>query len=103
MMPFAAVNVALVLSLGIASEQEFLPEGKGKEILESTCQECHGLDRVTSKALTGQRWKATVDRMVAKGATLKKADVDVLVEYLTTYFGPETPSTPASKPPAPIH
>ena len=70
--------------------QTFLPEGKGKELLDTYCQECHSIDRITKQAWSEPQWRKTVVRMVEKGASLKKVEIDALVEYLVVYFGPET-------------
>src|SRR5579885_2649922 len=66
-----------------------LPQGPGKEILDNTCEECHGLERITGKAWTKEKWRATVKDMVSRGAVLKPEEIDTLVDYLATYFGPD--------------
>jgi competence ComEA-like helix-hairpin-helix protein len=70
--------------------QSYLPDGRGKEILDNYCQECHTLDPIVQQSLSAPEWRKTIGRMVKKGANLKPADVNALVEYLTAYFGPET-------------
>jgi mono/diheme cytochrome c family protein len=66
-----------------------LPQGPGREILENNCGECHGVERVLDKAWTKDKWRATVKDMVSRGAELKPEEIDTLVDYLTTYFGPD--------------
>lgn len=66
-----------------------LPQGPGKDILENNCEECHGPDRIVNKAWTKDKWRATVKDMVARGASLKPDEIDTLVDYLATYFGPD--------------
>jgi competence ComEA-like helix-hairpin-helix protein len=80
----------LLASCATLEAQSYLPDGKGKEILDNYCQECHGLDPVIQKSLSAVEWRRTIARMVKKGASLKESDVDTLVEYLAAYFGPES-------------
>ena len=67
--------------------QDDLPDAKGKETLENTCAECHGLDRVLSALRSRERWRAIAIEMRSKGATMSDAELDTLVEYLSQYFG----------------
>ena len=69
------------------SAQEDLPAGKGKEILENTCTECHGLDRVLSRLRTERQWRSVAVQMRAKGATMSDDELKTLVEYLSQNFG----------------
>jgi mono/diheme cytochrome c family protein len=66
-----------------------LPQGPGKDILENNCEECHGVERIAGKAWTKEKWRATVKDMVSRGADLKPEEIDTLVDYLSTYFGPD--------------
>lgn len=86
---FAARAVFLALPT-LLTAQTYLPDGKGKEILDNYCQECHGLDPVIRQSLSAVEWRKLVARMVQKGTTLRPAEVDALVDYLTAYFGPES-------------
>ena len=67
--------------------QDDLPNGKGKETLENTCSECHGLDRILSALRSRERWRAIAVDMRSKGATMSDSEMDTLVEYLSQYFG----------------
>jgi competence ComEA-like helix-hairpin-helix protein len=67
--------------------QDDLPAGKGKETLENTCTECHGLDKVLSALRSRERWRTIAAEMRSKGATMSDAEMDTLVEYLSQYFG----------------
>ena len=95
------VRLVLVLaSLAfVAVAQDDLPNGKGKETLESTCTECHGLDTALSELRTAKKWREIAKEMRWKGATMTDEELDTLVEYLTQNFGaPEpTESKPAPK------
>ena len=82
--------------------QDDLPAGKGKETLENTCTECHGLDKVLSALRPRERWKAIVAEMNSKGATMSDSEMDTLVEYLSQYFGAVENQDAKARPPAKI-
>lgn len=60
----------------------------GKALLEERCTKCHDLTRIVSKKKTAEDWKATVERMVGKGAVLNADEQQVLIDYLTKNFSP---------------
>jgi len=66
--------------------QDTLPEGKGKVTLESTCTECHGLDKVLAELRTPAAWREIAARMRSKGASMTDAEFDDLLEYLSLNF-----------------
>lgn len=85
----AALATALATvggTMAWAAEKSPLPEGPGKKILETACVSCHGLDVVTAKKLSKQRWQVLVLGM-ADDQTVSKDERAELVEYLTANFG----------------
>ena len=58
----------------------------GKSLLEERCTECHDLGRVERARKTEEEWKATVERMVGKGAQLDQAEQALVIKYLTETF-----------------
>src|ERR1051325_6731855 len=87
----AATAVLLCLSL---AAQEKLPEGKGKETLENTCTECHGLDKALSRLRTLPRWRSIALEMRSKGATMSDTELNTLVDYLFLNFGTDVETEP---------
>ena len=77
-----------MLAFGLAQAQD-LPEGKGKELLQMICADCHGLDVITSQRATKDGWASIVDSMVSRGASGTKEQLDTLIDYLAKNFGPE--------------
>jgi len=67
--------------------QDDLPEGKGRETLENTCTECHGLDKALSQLRTERQWRAIALQMRSKGATMNDEELKTLVAYLSQNFG----------------
>jgi cytochrome c5 len=64
-----------------------LPPGDGSKIVETTCASCHGLEIVTSKSYTRERWQSVVEEMIAQGAPLTKSEAARVVDYLSRNFG----------------
>ena len=57
-------------------------------MVQTTCgKQCHGIDVVTSYQLSRTGWQTMVGAMVARGAIVPDENVDVVVDYLSTYFG----------------
>jgi mono/diheme cytochrome c family protein len=67
-----------------------LPEGKGKDLLQQICTDCHGLDVITSQRATKDGWASIVDSMVSRGANGTKEQLDTIIDYLAKNFGPDT-------------
>jgi mono/diheme cytochrome c family protein len=76
------------LALSLAQAQD-LPAGKGKDLLEKICADCHGLDIIASQRATKDGWAAIVDSMVGRGASGTKEELDTIVEYLAKNFAPD--------------
>ncbi len=70
-----------------AAQGDDLPAGKGKEVLERMCTNCHGLDQVTANRYAKKFWGSVVDDMVSKGAEGSDEDVNVVISYLSRNFG----------------
>ena len=88
-LPLLAFSCILgITALALRADVD-LPQGPGKAILENTCEECHGVERIVEKAWTKEKWQATVKDMVSRGAVLKPEEMETLVDYLSTYFGPD--------------
>ena len=88
---------ALLCGLCMSSEalSQTLPDGKGKAEFEHICTACHRTDMVTRLRKTPTEWRATVDDMVARGTDGSKTDIDNIVLYLSTNFGPDKPGSAA--------
>jgi cytochrome c5 len=70
-----------------AGAQQKLPPGDGRKIVETVCSTCHGLEIVTSKSYSRERWSKVVEEMIAQGASLSKTETAKVVEYLSRNFG----------------
>lgn len=89
MIPAGGVCGMLLLGSALSgwAQTTELPEGKGKEIVQTVCTQCHGLSSVVSSRMTPEDWKNTVYDMVSRGAPLLEEEMDVVAQYLTANFG----------------
>lgn len=80
-----------------------LPEGDGKPLAVEYCQDCHRLTNLSRSHKSADDWHETVETMIDRGARLPPENVDALVQYLATNFGPKQIATPsdAAAPPIP--
>jgi cytochrome c5 len=58
----------------------------GQALLQDRCTVCHGLGGVERAKKTEEEWKATVERMVGKGAELDEAEQELLIKYLAEMY-----------------
>lgn len=59
---------------------------KAEALLNERCTKCHNLDRVKAARKSQDEWRATVQRMIGKGAVLTPIEVNTLVKYLSDTF-----------------
>lgn len=92
---------AALIAAGTALAQS-LPEGPGSKLVENACQNCHGLDTITSTHHDADGWRNTVINMINRGAEIPDDDQQAVIDYLTAHYGPagSTPAAPAAPAPA---
>jgi cytochrome c5 len=81
------VSALLTIFSLVVCAADKLPPGDGKRLVENTCASCHGLDIVTSKSYSKERWRSVVEEMIAQGAPLTQAEATRVVAYLAKNFG----------------
>ncbi len=64
-----------------------LPDGQGKQLVETRCGLCHDLERVASVKRSKQDWPAIVANMVLQGATATPEEAKTISDYLAANFG----------------
>jgi mono/diheme cytochrome c family protein len=84
---FSAVTA---FAAGEPNSHKATSDRAGKLFVEA-CTACHTLDRVRSQRLTSEEWRGTIAGMISEGIALTDEEVDLVVAYLTTHFGPDTP------------
>jgi competence ComEA-like helix-hairpin-helix protein len=66
-----------------------LPDGKGKDVVESACSDCHSLERIKTQRLDEEGWNSVLHEMLENGAPINANDMPVIVSYLAKNFGPD--------------
>jgi cytochrome c5 len=64
-----------------------LPQGNGKDLVETRCGLCHDLERVAAFKRQKQAWPVIVNNMVAWGATATPDEARTMTDYLAANFG----------------
>ena len=66
-----------------------LPDGKGKELVQMACLDCHDLSPILNSSFTRAEWDSVVNTMADMGANLRREDIPVVVNYLAQSFPPK--------------
>jgi mono/diheme cytochrome c family protein len=87
---WVAITIATA-AMAFAVQNNDLPEGEGKSILQSSCTSCHGLAALDKfkGSYKAKDWSDLVNNMKAYGATITDTQVTTLVDYLAKNFGPK--------------
>jgi cytochrome c5 len=64
-----------------------LPNGPGKELVETRCAVCHDLERVAGVKRDKSEWGMVVANMVARGAPANTEEAAAITAYLVAQFG----------------
>jgi len=65
---------------------------KGREVFSVACVQCHAASHTTIQRKAAAGWKKTVYTMISRGAPVLPGEVDALVAYLSSAYGPSSPS-----------
>ena len=84
----ATALLFLMFSVAAAVDAE-LPDGKGKDVVESACTDCHSLERIEAQRLNEEGWNGIIHEMIENGAAINPNDMNVIVGYLVKNFGPD--------------
>ena len=87
----AAFTVILALAGAPARALPPPPEGEGRDIVAVACTQCHAPSAYTQLREGSQAWRFRVYDMILRGAQIEPADIDKVVSYLATSFGPGMP------------
>jgi cytochrome c5 len=64
-----------------------LPDGHGKQLVETHCALCHDLERVATVKRSRQAWAPIVASMIAWGAPATPEEAKTMTDYLAVNFG----------------
>jgi competence protein ComEA len=79
----AAITLTAVI---IPLRAQGLPDGPGKDLVESICSECHTTERIAAQQLTKPQWADKVLEMLQEAPDVKQSERDKIVEYLSKNF-----------------
>jgi len=83
--------VAVLLCAALpAWSQDTLPEGTGKQAVQTYCVQCHDLSQVTRAGYSQEGWRNNIHMMINVGATLPQDEIELVIQYLAQHF-PERP------------
>src|SRR3954463_5818963 len=86
------IGAAMLLLLPVAGTAQQQPAGR--ESLQKVCGTCHPVETATGQRRTRASWQESINAMVARGAKGTDSELNAILEYLTTNFGPQ--SAPAT-------
>ena len=86
---------------GGRGEQLNLPDGPGKDILQSACTECHNLQMASGTGYNREEWGLTLERMITAGAKMTPDQIPIVTDYLLKNLAGEGPK-PAVIVPGPV-
>jgi competence protein ComEA len=68
-----------------------LPEGHGKAATVRVCGKCHSPERAASMHQNERAWEETIIKMMKLGAQGTDEELEAILDYLSSHFGPEAP------------
>ncbi len=78
------------LSLPLATPAAELKMGvPGAELTKEKCVLCHDADNIVRVRQSRGGWEDTVDLMIRRGAPINEKERAIIVDYLTTHYGPK--------------
>jgi mono/diheme cytochrome c family protein len=83
---YLATNFGPGINVPPPMMQVTLPDGPGKDFVESHCSVCHGLDRVAAAKRTPDQWNRIIHRMIFLGAPVSDDEVKTVSTYLDANF-----------------
>lgn len=84
------------LEVGGRDRSGSLPEGEGRQLVLSTCTQCHSLGPLVLQRKTAAGWRATTKDMISRGAQIHLDEIAPITAYLTRNYGPDTPPEPVN-------
>ena len=64
-------------------------EQEGVAFIHARCTICHSRDLITQQQLDRSMWTKEVDKMIKWGAPVRPEERQFLLDYLSTYHGPQ--------------
>ena len=88
---FAGLMLGQGQGRGGRDDQLNMPDGPGKDILQSACTECHNLQMAVGTGYNREEWGLTLERMITAGAKMTPDQIPVVTDYLLKNLAGEGP------------
>ena len=86
----------LFLVVSTAWAQDRLIPGPGSTLTENKCIICHELQHIRRAKLSRDEWADNLKNMKERGTPMTDAEMQVILEYLATYYNRDKPAPAAS-------
>ena len=87
-------RISAVLLASTAAAQT--PDG-ARVAFQKVCAACHPIETVTTQRRTRAQWQENINSMIAKGAKGTESEFSLILDYLTTNYGPTAPAPTAGR------
>jgi mono/diheme cytochrome c family protein len=93
----APQGLAAILILASAAaaqaqdEHPKLPPGEGRDLMITTCSQCHDPERAATQRRDLAGFQALMEQMKGNGLEAPQGDLDIIAQYLAKSFPPSLP------------
>jgi mono/diheme cytochrome c family protein len=92
MRQFILAAVGLLLGFTAEAQQTGpFPAGAGRDVVAAACTQCHQAGPIIQLRMGEAAWRQQVYNMILRGAQIAPGEIDDVVKYLATNFGPGVP------------
>ena len=78
------------------AQQDKLISGPGSTLTENKCKICHELQHIRRQPLSRGEWADNLRNMKERGTPMTDAEMQVILDYLSTYYNREGAAPPPS-------
>jgi len=87
----AAAGILLLGFTAEAQQSNPFPADAGRDTIAVACTQCHRAGPITQLRMGEEGWRRQVYNMVLRGAQIGPDEIDDVVKYLASNFGPGVP------------
>ncbi len=84
----AAAGILLLGFTAQAQQNNPFPAGVGRDTIAAACTQCHRAGPIVQLRMGEAGWRRQLYNMMLRGAQIKPDEIDDVVKYLATNFGP---------------
>ena len=91
MRKFILPAILLLSFTAEAQQSDPFPAGTGRDTIAVACTQCHRAGPIVQLRMSEEGWRRQVYNMMLRGAQIRPDEIDDVVNYLATNFGPGVP------------